>query len=183
MVWGQTVPAGVAIDWGRVAYLLVAFATHALVGAVLASVVVGVRPSVGAVAGLAADVDFLFPQDLGFPFVHRGLTHSPAALVAVLLVGYGLDADDDRLAAVGVAYLSHLVVDTLTPKGVLWFYPLSTAGVGFDLDGHSPAVTLAVWMACGAVYAHHRGLPVSVTVPRRLGLGRPAEDEGDPDGQ
>ena len=181
MLWGQAVPAGPVVDWWRVGYLLVALATHALVGAVLASVVVDARPWVGAVAGLAPDLDFLFPLEWGFPFVHRGLTHSPAALVAVLLVGYGLKADDDRLAAVGVAYISHLVVDSLTPKGVLWLYPASTKAVGFDLEGHSPAVTLAIWTACGAVYVHRRGLPGGVARAGSLPFGSHAGDEGDPD--
>lgn len=185
MLWGQLLPPAHGIEAWRAAYLLVAFATHALVGAVLAVVVLGVRPWVGAVAGLAADADFLFPAEWGFPFVHRGLTHSPAALLAVLGVGYALDADEESLAAVGVAYLSHLVVDTLTPKGVLWLYPASTAAVGFDLKGHAPATTVAIWTVCGTVYARHRGLPNAVSVPGSVGVGQPAgnrqEDDGDAD--
>lgn len=181
MVWEQLVPTGAAVDWGRVGYLLVAFATHALLGAVLVSAVLEGSPWVGAVAGLAADADFLFPVEWGFPFVHRGVTHSPAALLAVLLVGAGLRADDDRLAAVGVAYLSHLVLDSLTPKGVLWLYPASTASVGFDLGGHSTEVTLAIWTVCGAVYAHHRGLSGSIPIPGSIGGGRPTEDDADTD--
>lgn len=181
MLWEQVLPAGAAIDWGRLGYLLAAFATHALVGAVLAAALLEARAAVGAVAGLAPDLDFLFPPEWGFPFVHRGVTHSAAALVAVLLVAYGLGADDDRLAAVGVAYYSHLVVDSLTPKGVLWLYPASTAALGVDLAGHSPAVTLAVWAGCSALYVHRRGWPGSVSVSPRLPFGRHAGDEEEPD--
>lgn len=176
MLWGQLLPPGAGVELGRVAYLLAAFTTHAVIGSVLVAVLLDVRPSVGAIAGLAADADFLFPQEWGFPFVHRGLTHSPAALVAVLLVGWALDADEDLLAAVGVGYLSHLVLDSLTPKGVLWLYPLSTTGVGSDLGGHSLPVTLALWTACGVVYASRRGLP---ELPVRL--DQRTEDETEPD--
>lgn len=176
MIWGQLLPHGLAIDLGRVTYLLVAFATHALVGAVVASLLLGARPAVGALAGLAPDLDFLFPAEWGFPFVHRGLTHSPAALLAVLGVGYALDADGDLLAAVGVAYLSHLAIDTLTPKGVLWLYPLPSTAVGFDLGGHSVGVTLALWTGCGVVYARRRGLPEPAAL-----LDRRTDDEVDPD--
>lgn len=140
-------------------YLLVAFCTHALLGAVLVTVWTGRRPAVGAVAGLAADADFLFPETWGFPFVHRGLTHSPVVLAVVLLVGAALDADEDLLAAVGVGYLSHLLFDSLTPKGVLWLYPVSSAGIGVDLAGHSLPVTVAVWTTCGVVLGYGRGLP------------------------
>lgn len=178
MFWGQLLPPGTGVELGRVAYLLAAFTTHAVVGSVLVAVLLEVRPSVGAVAGLAPDLDFLFPQELGFPFVHRGLTHSPAALVAVLLVGYGLDADEDLLAAVGVGYLSHLVLDSLTPKGVLWLYPLSATGVGGDLGGHSVPVTVALWTACGVVYARRRGLPDPTAL-----LEFRADDEEEPDVQ
>lgn len=156
MLWGQLLPAQGAVAW-RVAYLLVAFATHALVGAVLAATLLEARPAVGAVASLAPDLDFLFPHEWAFPFVHRGLTHSPAALLAVLGVGYALDADGDLLAAVGAGYLAHLVVDSLTPKGVLWLYPVSTTAVGADLGGHSVPVTLALWAGCSVAYLRLRG--------------------------
>lgn len=178
MHWGQLLLPAASVDAARIAYLLAAFATHAVVGTALVATLLEVRPSVGAAAGLAPDLDFLFPQEWGFPFVHRGLTHSPAALTAVLLAGYALDADEDLLAAVGVAYLSHLVIDSLTPKGVLWLYPQSTTGFGFDLGGHSPPVTLVLWTACGVVYARRSGLPDPTAL---LELG--SDDEDDPDVQ
>lgn len=180
MLWGQPLLAGTVVDASRIAYLLVAFATHALVGAVLAASLLGARPTVGAVTGLAPDLDFLFPHEWGFPFVHRGLTHSPAALVAVLLVGYTLDADEDLLAAVGVGYLSHIVLDSLTPKGVLWLYPVSTAGVGADLGGHSAPVTLALWTGCAGVYLRRHGWP-GLPDDRRLEIL--ADDEEGSDAQ
>ena len=178
MFWGQLLPPGTGVELGRVAYLLAAFTTHAVVASVLVAIRLGVRPWVGAVAGLAPDLDFLLPAEWGFPLVHRGLTHSPAALVAVLLVGCVLDADEDLLAAVGVGYLSHLVIDSLTPKGVLWLYPLSSTGIGFDLGGHSPPVTLAVWTACGVIYTSRRGLPDPTTL-----LEYRTADEPEPEAQ
>jgi len=158
VLWGQVTLYGV--DVGYPLYLLVAFCTHAAVGYALVLVLTDARPAVGAVAGLAPDADFLFlSPGLEFPFVHRGITHTPLVLAAGLLAAAALDADADLLAAVGVAYLSHLVLDSLTPSGVMWFYPVSTASLGGSFGGHSPAVTLVLWTACAAVYARWRGLP------------------------
>lgn len=147
-----------SVDAGRAVYLLVAFATHAAVGYAIAVAFTDVAPVIGAAAALFPDADFLF-LDWGFPFVHRGITHTPGALAAVLLAVASLERDRETLVAVGAGYLSHLLIDSLTPKGVPWLYPASEASFGVDLGGHAPPVTLVLWGCVGVVYLHHRGLP------------------------
>jgi len=138
------------------AFLATAFATHALVGGALGAVLFD-RPAAGAVAGLAADVDFLFPAALGWPFVHRGVTHSAPALLALAAgavgVWYAVDALDGHRpvgATVAVAYCSHLLIDVTTPKGIPPLSPFSDRVVHLALPttGHSPVPTLALWAAC-----------------------------------
>lgn len=157
--------------------LAAAFATHALVGAALGGLLFD-RPAVGAVAGLAADADFLFPTALGWPFVHRGITHSlPALFVlagATAAVWDAVDAlDRPRTAAatVVVAYGSHLLIDVTTPKGIPPLSPLSDriAHVALPTTGHSPVPTLVLWAGCLWALSR-RGTFASVA--RRLGSSR-----------
>ncbi|SFR32280.1 metal-dependent hydrolase [Halorubrum sodomense] len=135
------------------AFLATAFATHALVGAALGGTLFD-RPGVGALAGLAADADFLFPAALGPPFVHRGITHSLPALLALAAaataVWYAVDARGSHRAAgatVAVAYCSHLLIDVTTPEGIPPLSPLSdrVVGVALPTTGHSPVPTLLLW--------------------------------------
>jgi inner membrane protein len=137
------------------AFLATAFATHALVGAALGALLFD-RPAVGAVAGLAADADFLFPAALGWPFVHRGISHSLPALLALAGVAAavwyavdGLDSHRTAGATVAVAYASHLLIDVTTPEGVPPLSPLSDriAYVALPTTGHSPVPTLILWAA------------------------------------
>lgn len=139
--------------------LATAFATHALVGAALGAVLFD-RPGLGAAAGLAADADFLFPAALGWPFVHRGLSHSLPALVALAAVAvgvwYAVDALGDHRpagATVAVAYGSHLLVDVTTPEGVPPLSPFSdrVVHVALPTTGHSPVPTALLW--AGSLWA------------------------------
>jgi len=143
------------------ASLATAVATHALVGAALGALLFD-RPAVGAVAGLAADADFLFPAALGPPFVHRGISHSLPALAALAggaaVVRYAVAAPGSRReagataagATVAAAYGSHLLIDVTTPKGIPPLSPFSNRVVHLALPttGHSPVPTLALWAAC-----------------------------------
>jgi inner membrane protein len=159
---------------GYAVYLLVAFATHAFVGYVLAATLTDARPAIGAVVGLAPDADFLFPAEFGFPFVHRGITHTPLLAAACLLVGYALDADRDVLAAVGLAYGSHLCIDSLTPKGIMWLYPLSETAFSTAIGGHSALPTAVLWALFGGLYVTYRRRPANTLVE---GLGRGSSSE------
>lgn len=157
--------AGVAtLAYPEGTFLPIAIATHGLIGLTLGSVAAE-RPVAGLAGGLAADVDFLFPAMLGWPFVHRGITHSLPILAVAALV-----AARDRRAgwAVGLAYASHLLVDVTTPKGVPLVYPVVADRLYLDLGigGHAPVVTLVVWTACLAVLAVRGGVPSMPTAGR-----------------
>jgi inner membrane protein len=157
--------------------LATAFATHALVGAALGALLFD-RPAVGAAAGLAADADFLFPAALGWPFVHRGISHSlPALLVlagATAAVWYAVDGLGDHRTAgetVAVAYGSHLLIDVTTPEGIPPLSPLSDriAYVALPTTGHSPVPTLVLWAASLWVLSRTRALG---SLASRLNLSR-----------
>lgn len=133
------------MDAGRAMFLLVAIATHALVGYALVRTFTEESPALGALWGVAPDADFLLP-DWGFPLVHRGITHTPAALLVV--AGVAALAGRRRLAsAVVLAAGAHLLVDSLTTTGIMWLYPLSTEFFAVDLDAHRPAGTALLWAA------------------------------------
>jgi len=125
-------------------FVPVAIATHGLVG-----LAVGYgfdRPVAGLLAGLAPDADFLLPAILGWPFVHRGVTHAAVAVVAVGVTAAVL-TDRRTLAALTAAYSSHLVIDITTPKGIPLVYPLLDDRLYCDIgvNGHSPAATVVFW--------------------------------------
>lgn len=133
------------------AFLAVAIATHAVVGYTLGRVAFD-RPLAGAIGGVAPDADFLFPAALGWPFVHRGLTH--ALLVAVLAIAAVAALRDRRDAwAFGAGYLSHLALDSTTPSEVPLLYPLSAERIGVELPttAHSEIGTLALLGACAVL--------------------------------
>jgi inner membrane protein len=139
--------------------LATAFATHALVGAALGALLFD-RPALGAAAGLAADADFLFPAALGWPFVHRGISHSLPALLGLaaiaVVVWYAIDTLGDHHAAgttVAVAYGSHLLIDVTTPEGIPPLSPLSDRiiYVALPTTGHSPVPT--VLLCAGSLWA------------------------------
>lgn len=137
-------------------FIPIAIATHGLVGLALGAVLFD-RPVAGLVAGLAPDADFLLPAALGWPFVHRGLTHTLVFVaVATALVVAVADRDTGPAVATGVG--SHLLIDVTTPKGIPYLYPLVAERLHHDpgISGHAPLVTLLFWVACLGVLAYHR---------------------------
>jgi inner membrane protein len=136
-------------------FIPLAVATHGLVGLTLGAVLFG-RPWTGLVGGLFADGDFLFPGALGPAFVHRSFTHSALVLgvatgVAVAVASRGPTRRATQTGGtLAVAYLSHLLIDTTTPQGVQWLWPLVTEKIHVDLviGGHAPIVTLSFWVVC-----------------------------------
>lgn len=140
---------------GDIGFLAVALATHALVGYTLGEISFD-RPAAGLLGGLAADVDLLFPAVLGWPFVHRGITHTLlVAVVATAIVAYRGRA---TAGAFGVGYASQLLIDTTTPKGVPYLYPLTRESFHVDLGttGHSPLPTI-VLIGCGLLILWFHG--------------------------
>lgn len=71
-----------------------------------------------------------FTRWVEYVFYHRGICHSlliPALLFSIL---FSLGYIEIGMAVV-LGYCSHLVMDSLTPRGVFYFYPLS----GFHVKG------------------------------------------------
>jgi len=56
-------------------------------------------------------------------FRHRGIFHSPFLLILISMVIIIIKIE--IAAAFFIGYLSHLVLDSLTPEGVMFFYPFS----------------------------------------------------------
>jgi inner membrane protein len=74
-----------------------------------------------AIGGIIPDLDLLLQY--GFPFVHRGIIHTPFFL-AVCVVFLYLVVDSSTTFAFGTGFLSHLLLDIITPSGILLLYPL-----------------------------------------------------------
>lgn len=85
-----------------------------------------------ALAGVLPDADTIFyTANLGFPFVHRGILHTPIILGIILIIIYLATKRPAICAGFGVGFLSHLFIDTFNPTGIMWLYPLPTF---FTLD-------------------------------------------------
>lgn len=151
------------------AFLAVALTTHAIVGYTLGDRLFE-RPWAGTAGALVADVDLVFPASVGWPVVHRGITHTllVAAVATVAVLSYRRTAG----GAVGVGYASHLLVDSTTPKGVPVLYPLVEHHVYLDLPttAHSLVLTVVLWAGCVLVLRRARSVP-GTTGERGRGTG------------
>lgn len=136
-------------------FLAAAVATHAALGAALGATAFD-RPLAGAVGGVLADSDFLFPATAGFPLVHRGITHTALALALLAAAVWLFSREAALVGGVSLGYGSHLAVDAATPTGVPLAYPVSPASVGVDLGGHSPAGTALLWALAAALLWRRR---------------------------
>lgn len=136
------------MDISNAGFLGVALATHAVIGYTLGWITFD-APRAGFVGGLFADVDLLVSTTQGLPLAHRGVTHSALAVgVAVALAAVW---GRQRAGAVGVGYVSHLLIDATTPMGIPVAYPLSPTYVGVSLGGHSLPATAFFWICCLAL--------------------------------
>lgn len=133
---------------GQAGFLATALLTHALVGYALGSALFD-APAAGAIGGVAADVDLLFPAAWGPPLAHRGITHS--ALAAGVAVAVAAHYGRAAAGGVGVGYASQLFVDATTPRGIPVAAPFSFEDVGVALGGHSGEATVLLWVCSLAV--------------------------------
>lgn len=138
------------MDAERVLFLGVTFATHGVVGYALVRGFTDLNPRVGFVLALVPDVDIFFPTGWGEPFVHRGITHSPAFVLVVVAVGIVASAFSPRLSreiplATVLATGSHLAIDSLSPEGIPWLFPFASTASGGGLPVHGPVGTLVLW--------------------------------------
>lgn len=132
------------MDVGRILFLMVAFATHGAVGYSLVCGFTDVNPRIGFVLALVPDIDFLFPAALDAPFVHRGLTHTPAFTLTIVVAAYSIRRSKGVAIAVWLAIGSHLAIDSLSPAGIPWLFPFETS-MSADLPVHGPIGTLLLW--------------------------------------
>ncbi|MFC4438627.1 MULTISPECIES: metal-dependent hydrolase [Natrialbaceae] len=134
------------MDAFRILFLAGAFSTHAIVACVLVRVFTDADPRIGVVLGLLPDADFCFPAEWGWPFVHRGLTHTPLFALAIVLAAYALSRNRTDALAAGLAIGSHLVIDSLSPAGIDWLFPLETTWSG-GIAVHGATATVLLWAA------------------------------------
>lgn len=96
--------------------------THIITGITAYVAVAGLDPAGIAVAAAASklpDIDLVFKNR-----AHRKVTHS---LLALITLGYITNtAFPDISLPVIIGYGSHLVLDTLTPAGIPWLWPIKT---------------------------------------------------------
>ncbi|MHA0857858.1 metal-dependent hydrolase [Paenibacillus sp. CMAA1364] len=67
---------------------------------------------------------------------HRGITHTLWALCFWGFISYGMEQQlqvDGLMSVATTSYLSHLLLDTLTPQGVKWLYPLYKGSIKLRL--------------------------------------------------
>ena len=96
-----------------------------------------------ALAGVIPDLDTAFyALGLPFPFMHRGILHTPIILGVILIGIYLATKRPDICAGFGVGFLSHLFIDTLNPTGIMWLYPVPTF---FTLDLATYSNAIANW--------------------------------------
>lgn len=132
------------MDWELALFRVVAVLTHAFVGYALVQAFTDVNPTVGVIVGILPDIDFFFPAAWGTPFVHRGITHTLLFVGAVVAVATLFRSSKRLKLASGLAVVSHLVIDSGSPMGVQWLYPLDLRVSG-DLPIHDPVGTLVLW--------------------------------------
>jgi len=75
----------------------------------------------GIIGALLPDLDITF--DFIFPFVHRGVLHTPVALLVFSVLFYLITKNKGSTISFSLGYLTHLFLDTFTPAGIMWFYP------------------------------------------------------------
>ena len=73
---------------------------------------------------------------LAYLFEHRGFMHSIYAFSIFFFISYVLFGTSVYLWAVPLGYLSHLISDSISKEGVMFFHPLSKARLrGFIRTG------------------------------------------------
>jgi membrane-bound metal-dependent hydrolase YbcI (DUF457 family) len=74
---------------------------------------------------LALDLDVVFGiMGLGFPFMHRGLVHTPIFILVITTLWYYGRKRDSNALGLGLGGLSHLLLDFITNEGIMLLYPL-----------------------------------------------------------
>lgn len=98
---------------------------------IAAMIIIPFLPSVGLKGGIGLLGASVPDWDLMVSGMHRGITHTLFfMIITTLFVGIF----DIKVAFIyGIAYLSHLILDSLTKKGVPLFWPISKKYYGLKL--------------------------------------------------
>ncbi len=95
--------------------------THAIFG--LALGYIAELPIVYLMLGaLLPDMDLILNG--AAPFTHRGIVHTPIAALTIALLFFLLTWRKGSSLALLIGYISHLFLDTFTPAGIMWLFPL-----------------------------------------------------------
>jgi membrane-bound metal-dependent hydrolase YbcI (DUF457 family) len=104
----------------------------------------------------------IIPHIIG-AFGHRKITHS---LIGVLILGIAVFVFLPQYLKVFLAcYLSHLVLDTITPMGVPWLYPIKDkhTSLAFGIPG---GITEAIYILTLAILFGSRFKDTIITLYR-----------------
>lgn len=124
--------------------------THVTVGVAAYTAIAGFDPFGIIVTALTSKL-----PDIDISFGHRGATHSLLAVLALYLIVRSRYPELVTPALTGC--ITHLILDTLTPMGVPWFWPFGerikipvfkTGGFGDKL---------ITWVAVGLIFLFYRG--------------------------
>lgn len=74
----------------------------------------------GAVS-LLVDMDYFLDYD--FPFMHRGIVHTPIFLAMSIVILYLVTRRWDFTLSIGAGVLTHLFLDMINPMGILLLFP------------------------------------------------------------
>ena len=142
-------------DIGFAIWVVSAALLHGALGYVAVDYFTPYPPYLGFIFGISPDFDVVFKTvDLGMPFIHRGITHTPIffGVVLMLLV---ISSRDPVFHSFFLSYGLHIVVDAMSGWGVMATYPLSTNWflVSYGVNRQMnlilivlSAVTVAIWL-------------------------------------
>lgn len=95
------------------------------------------------IGGLLPDVDLLIAAWL--PITHRGIMHTPLFMGFSAASLYLASNRRAVAAALGIGMLSHLYLDSLTPLGIKWLYPVVADRFTLDIvRAANPAANIAM---------------------------------------
>jgi membrane-bound metal-dependent hydrolase YbcI (DUF457 family) len=96
-----------------------------------------------AIGGVIPDLDYVMDYD--FPFFHRGFVHTLAFTALGMIAIYLISRRTGITLGFGVGFLSHLFLDSITPTGIVWLYPLSSYFFSLNLAYYdNPVANLGI---------------------------------------
>jgi inner membrane protein len=73
--------------------------------------------------------------DFGFPLVHRGVVHTLLFIAITVPAVWLYTKKKDVTMSYALGFMSHIFIDTLTPMGIMWLYPLPSY-ISLNLAGY-----------------------------------------------